>query len=117
MSVIDPFRHALQTLGVASADDAATIKRAYRRAVLAHPPDTDAAAFRRVRDAYELLTDPLERATQMLLHEQPAIAPPVPADPPDLPPAGAACVSLLRLLAASIDWAALTDAAAREPHR
>lgn len=104
MSVIDPFRRAREVLGVSVDDDTAAIKRAYRRAIVRHPPDSDAAAFRRVRDAYELLSDPLERAVQMLLQEKPAIEPPVAADTGSATtPPGAACVRLLRLLAMTLD--------------
>lgn len=59
----DPY----ETLGVARAADADTIKRAYRRATLQHHPDRnpdDAGAaerFRAATEAFELLSDPERR--------------------------------------------------------
>jgi curved DNA-binding protein CbpA len=74
------FREARRVLGVGSDDDAAAIKRAYRRAAASSPPDRDPEGFRRIRDAYELLSDPFERASALLYS-------PVPLTPaPSLPP-------------------------------
>jgi curved DNA-binding protein CbpA len=44
-------------LGVAEDADDQAIRDAYHRAVLAHPPDRDAAAFQRIRQAYEAVED------------------------------------------------------------
>ena len=71
MSLLRPFMEARAVLGVSAADDAAAIKRAYRRLAVAHPPDTDSEGFRRVRDAYELLTEPSTRVREMLQNRQP----------------------------------------------
>ena len=96
MSVMTPFKEALAVLGLDDAeDDLTAIKRAYRRAVAEHPPDRDPEAFRRVRDAYELLRDPNARARALLLRRLPLIPPPVP--PPASPtPRGVAALALLR---------------------
>jgi curved DNA-binding protein CbpA len=61
MAVRDPY----DVLGVGREADQETIKRAYRRLVLALHPDTasqpNADRFRTVREAYELLSDPARR--------------------------------------------------------
>ena len=44
-------------LGLSTSVSADTIRRAYLRAVRAHPPERDPEGFRRIRDAYELLKD------------------------------------------------------------
>jgi curved DNA-binding protein CbpA len=97
MSVITPFVEARRVLGVPEGEvDAAALKRAYRRAVTEHPPDRDPDAFRRARDAYELLRAPSARAGEILLHPSPLIAPPTLSLPPP-PPRGSTAVALLRL--------------------
>lgn len=50
------FEDALEELGLATPPDALTARRAYLRAVKKHPPEHDREGFRRVREAYELLT-------------------------------------------------------------
>jgi hypothetical protein len=67
---------ARATLGVAESDDAAAIRRAYRRAVAAHPPDRDAEGFRAVRAAYERLESQLKEAEDVLLAETSHLEPP-----------------------------------------
>jgi curved DNA-binding protein CbpA len=110
MSVIAPFVQACASLGLARVPDSEltpdALKRAYRRKVLEHPPDRDPEEFRRVRAAYELLTDPLARTKDMLLRRLPAIP------PPELPPrplrlTGSTAVAVLRVLAAQLDAGAL----------
>ncbi len=76
MSLNLVFSDARDVLGVSSDDDPLAIKRAYRRAVLANPPDGDPDAFRRVREAYETLCTPVPRAREMLLRAVPLVAPP-----------------------------------------
>ncbi|MEE9385556.1 MAG: J domain-containing protein [Nannocystaceae bacterium] len=49
-------RSAFDELGIAPTLDAVAVKRAYFRALAAHPPHADAKAFRRVRTAFETLT-------------------------------------------------------------
>lgn len=108
---LGPFLEARATLGVGPDADAATIRRAYRQLVAAHPPDTDAAAFERVRGAYELLTRPLEQARAMLLHPAPLVPPPKLPDPVDAPQRVLG-VALIRALAAGLSTAdAMTLAA------
>ena len=110
MSLLRPFSQARAVLDVPADADAAAIKRAYRKLALAHPPDTDAEGFRRVRDAYELLTDPWARAKAMLLHPEPTVDPPPLPPPPAPPSAGELPLALLRLAAARVDAAALLEA-------
>jgi hypothetical protein len=109
MSILHPFLEARAVLGVEASDDAAAIKRAYRKLALAHPPDTDPDGFRRVRDAYELLTEPATRVREMLLSPKPAVAPPKLPAIPELPPRDPLCIVLLRLAAANVDAGGLLD--------
>jgi hypothetical protein len=112
MSLLRPFTQARAVLGVSDADDAAAVKRAYRRLALAHPPDTDPEGFRRVRAAYELLTEPSTRVREMLLQRHPAVDPPPPPAAAEAAPPAALPVVLLRLAAARVDAAALLESAA-----
>ena len=102
MGLIAPFEEARRLLGVSPEDDATAIKRAYRRAVLENPPDRDAEAFRRIRDAYELLLDPIPRARELLLHPLPHVPPPTLIAPSDAPPPEAAVIHLLRRVVARL---------------
>ncbi len=54
----DPFA----VLELAPTLEVSLIKRAYFAALTRHPPQTDPDGFRRVRDAYELLSNPATRA-------------------------------------------------------
>lgn len=54
----DPY----EVLDVPRGADDGDIRQAYLRAVRRHPPEGDAAAFSRVRRAYEVLSDPSRRA-------------------------------------------------------
>jgi DnaJ-domain-containing protein 1 len=56
-----------EILGVAPNAGDAEIRAAYLRKVKENPPERSAAAFERVRDAYEILRDPRRRALYMLL--------------------------------------------------
>lgn len=117
MSLTAPFEEARAALGIDAAEvDAAAVKRAYRRALAEHPPDTDPDGFRRIRDAYELLRDPWTRAKELLDNPLPQAPPPgAPAAAP-APPRGATAVALLRLAAMRADpevWA--KAAPARRP--
>ena len=53
-------------LGLAEGASPEAIDEAWRRKVREHPPDSDGEAFEQIRDAYELLRDPLERAVRTL---------------------------------------------------
>ena len=101
MSILTPFEEARATLGLGDAEgtaaggaesgaesDAAVVKRAYRRALAQHPPDTDPDGFRRIRDAYELLRDPWGRAEEILVRPLPQA--PRPRRRPPRPPSPAA---------------------------
>jgi curved DNA-binding protein CbpA len=117
MSLTTSFEEARAALGLGPAEqDPAVIKQAYRRAVAKHPPDLEPDAFRRVRDAYELLRDPWARAQDMLHRPLPQIPPPGPPTEPAAAPRGAAAVALLRLAAMRADpdtWTAAAPARAR----
>jgi DnaJ-domain-containing protein 1 len=60
-----------QILGVAPNAGDEEIRAAYLRKVKENPPDRLAAAFERVRDAYEILRNPRRRALYMLLSGDP----------------------------------------------
>jgi hypothetical protein len=99
MSLTRAFEDARAALALGPGEiDPATLKRAYRRAVTEHPPDVDPDAFRRVRDAYELLKDPGGRAREMLFRAVPAVPPPAPPDAAPPPPRGATAIALLRIV-------------------
>jgi DnaJ-class molecular chaperone len=53
-------------LGVAPDASEADIRAAYLEQVRRHPPDREPEQFERVRDAYEKLRDPRQRARQVL---------------------------------------------------
>lgn len=108
MALTDALVEARVTLGVSDQDDARTIKQRYRVLVVAHPPDRDPEAFRRVRDAFERLRDPSAGAREALLRGLPAVAPPELAvvEPA---PRGATALALLRQMAADLDTTDLID--------
>jgi hypothetical protein len=117
MSLTALYEEARAALGLGEAEeDAAAVKRAYRRALAAHPPDVDADGFRRIRDAYEVLKDPWARAEDLLIHPLPAVPPPAAPAAAPAAPRGATAVAVLRLVALHADpdaWAA----APRKPRR
>jgi curved DNA-binding protein CbpA len=110
MSIVRPFEDARAALGVGALADRAAVKAAYRAGVQEHPPDRDPEGFRRVREAYELLSDPGTRAKELILSRRPAVPPPAPAAPIEPAPAGATALALLRAVAARVDSAALLAA-------
>lgn len=65
---------ALEVLGVATDTPPGDVRRAYLRAVKAHPPESDPEGFARVRDAYELV---------VAEEHAPSSVPPVDALPPE----------------------------------
>jgi hypothetical protein len=89
----------------------AEVKRAYRDALRRHPPDRDAEGFRRVRAAYETLSDPRQALERALLSESPLVASPVAPVPPQAPP-GTAALALLRAVVARLS----VDELLAEPH-
>ncbi|MEZ4295994.1 MAG: DnaJ domain-containing protein [Polyangiaceae bacterium] len=115
MSLVRLFQQAREHLGVPQDADAATIKRAYRTAVLAHPPDADPDGFRRAREAYELLTDPWQRVEELLRSRRPAIDPPPLPAAPDAAHRGELAIALLRLAALSVDTELLLGGAESSP--
>jgi curved DNA-binding protein CbpA len=104
MSIVQPYQEARALLGVSLEASPSDVKKAYRRLVIEHPPDADPEGFRRIRDAYELLTDTGERAREILLRPIPAVAPPSLPELDSHPAArGATAIALLRAIAARID--------------
>jgi curved DNA-binding protein CbpA len=67
MATIDPY----QVLGIGPEASGEEIRAAYLRKIRQHPPEGDAAAFERVRDAYAELRDPRERTRRRLFEEDP----------------------------------------------
>lgn len=86
MNIARLFIEAREVLGVESDADARAIRRAYRKKVAAHPPDRDPEAFRKIRSAYERLTDPVASKVALLYKPTPHLPPPpLESDtPPDL---------------------------------
>jgi curved DNA-binding protein CbpA len=117
MSILSPFEEARAALGLTAAEsDPAAVKRAYRQALAEHPPDGDADAFRRIREAYELLRDPWARVDELLHAPTPHAPPPVAPATPPVPPRGATAVALLRRAAMEADptaWTAVPPRARR----
>ncbi len=62
---------AMRTLGVSATADEAQIRTAYMEQVRLHPPDREPEMFERIRDAYEMLKDPRQRARRILAVENP----------------------------------------------
>lgn len=118
MSITAIFEQARAALGLGDAEtDPAAVKRAYRRALAQHPPDTDPDGFRRIRDAYELLRDPWARAQDLLSTPLPQAPPPAPPAEPPTPPRGATAAALLRMAAMNADTTAWLAAAPSRPRR
>jgi curved DNA-binding protein CbpA len=58
-------------LGVAPEAGAEEIRAAYLRLIRQYPPDRAPEQFQRIRAAYEVLSDPAQRARRMLLQDDP----------------------------------------------
>lgn len=71
----EDFERAAALLGVAPDADEAALRAAYVEQVRLHPPDREPERFEQVRDAYELLRDPQNRAAQVLASPDPAALP------------------------------------------
>jgi hypothetical protein len=118
MSILSPFEDARAALALGEAEsDPAAVKRAYRRALADHPPDTDPDGFRRIREAYELLRDPWAHVHEMLCNPAPQAPPPALPAPPPVPPRGATAVALLRQAAMAADPRAWTGTETAAPAR
>lgn len=57
----EPTENPYQVLGVDRAADERAIKKAYFTLIRKHPPDSQPEEFKRVRQAYEILSDPVAR--------------------------------------------------------
>lgn len=68
-----------------AAADPATVKRAYARLLKEHRPDRDPEGFRRIRDAYEILTGPMARWITAAPDPGPAVGPVVESAPEPVP--------------------------------
>lgn len=97
------YEEAFEVLGLAASSPVRELKRAYRAQVVAHPPDRDPEGFRRVREAYELLSKP-EAALGVLLELDTPVAAPSVLPPPRVE---ALPLATLRALVAELDVAAL----------
>ena len=58
-------------LGVAPEAGPEEIRAAYLRLLRQYPPDRAPEQFQRIRAAYEILSDPRQRAQRMLLEDDP----------------------------------------------
>ncbi len=58
---------ATEILGVGWKAGPEEIREAYLRKVKEHPPDRDPEEFEKIRDAYEILSDPRRRMRDLLL--------------------------------------------------
>ncbi len=58
-------------LGVSSDADDDGLRRAYLKKIREYPPDRDPEAFERIRDAYDILSNPLNRVRAQLFSVDP----------------------------------------------
>jgi hypothetical protein len=117
MTLCSPLDDARSVLGVAPGSDAAAVRRAYRRLVASHPPDRDPEAFRRIRDAYELVIGPVGFLRQRLHRLEPLIGPPsAPAAEPCASAPGTTLTALTRAIVMQLELdPSLLDAVTRPP--
>ena len=57
----------LAVLGLDHDAGAEEIRAAYLRLIREHPPDKEPDAFERIRDAHDLLCDPMERVDRLMV--------------------------------------------------
>lgn len=57
----------LAVLGLDHGAGAEEIRAAYLRLIREYPPDREPEAFERIRDAHDLLCDPVQRAERLML--------------------------------------------------
>lgn len=76
MNLFEVFQSAYEEFDLEIGADARSVKRAYRMKIKAHPPDKDPERFRKIRKAYELITEPYEPVHNLLNHPTPLIDPP-----------------------------------------
>ena len=67
-------RDPWKILGVAPDSGPEEIRRAYLKKIKAYPPDRAPQEFERIRDAYEILSDPRHRARAQLFSVDPEIS-------------------------------------------
>ena len=115
MSLTAPLADARRLLGLEPGADAAAVKRAYRRLTLEHPPDRDPEGFRRLREAYELVSHPLPALFTRLRREAPLVE--SDAAPGAVPRAASAVlVALFRDSVARLPPEVFQQVAAAAPH-
>lgn len=100
------YEEAFDTLELAASASAGDVKRAYRRAVAAHPPDRDPDRFQDVRAAYELLTSP-ESALAVICVPETHVPPPALLPAPRVELDHALPLATMRAMVAEIDAKAL----------
>lgn len=100
------WERAFEVLELPPDASAKDLKRAYRRAVAAHPPDREAEAFERIRAAFELL-DQAAEAYGVLRRREPATPPLRVRRPPPVDVERALPLSVLRAYVAGLDVDAL----------
>lgn len=101
MSILtDVFAQARALLDLPAGADRAALKLAYRKKVIECPPDRDPDGFRRVRESYEILINPLLAAKRRLYHSMPHLIPPTPPEHPE--PSEPLQLTLLRQIVAGL---------------
>ena len=70
---IESLQEAASILNVGIDADEAEVRAAYIEQIKAHPPDADPEAFERIRDAYELMSDPQLRMQHRMFAVDPAV--------------------------------------------
>jgi DnaJ-class molecular chaperone len=68
----ETWREALTLLNISADASAEVMRNAYLQMLKQHPPDRDPEMFERIRNAYDLLRNPRNRARQVLLGPDPA---------------------------------------------
>lgn len=105
-----PFAASRAVLGLEG--ESTNLKKAYRRKVAEHPPETDPEGFRQIRAAYELLSDPLAAARAGLEERWPLVAPPRPRGQPGA--RGELMQAILRDVARGLETGGLVSSAGDE---
>ncbi len=75
MMLLQPLKLAREKLGLADDCSEEVLRRAYRKGILEHPPDRDPDGFRAIREAYELLRNPVRPMRERLRHPLPLTSP------------------------------------------
>ncbi len=76
MMLLQRLKLARERLGLADDCSENALRNAYRKGVLEHPPDRNPDGFRAIREAYELLRNPVRPMRERLRHPLPLMSPP-----------------------------------------